>query len=96
MQATSSIEPLKTYLKDWEDLDIAAYRLAICLGLMQSPSDDEFETFRAAKSVFWSNDKLGTELYEFIYTLITIGILEMEHENDQIRWNPSFKGSWEQ
>jgi hypothetical protein len=55
------VDTLKQTLADWTDLDVAAYHLAICLGLMQ------FELpFAKAKHVFWTNHPIGTLLVEML------------------------------
>jgi hypothetical protein len=46
---------LREALADWEDLDIAAYYLAICLGIL-TPDDGHFEQFRKSKWVYWSGN----------------------------------------
>lgn len=90
------IEPLKEKLKDWTDLDVAAYHLAINLGIM-SP-DVEFAT--DAKHVFWTKHIIGDKLYDFLFKLIDLHILEFRTndkriDNEKVRWNAEFKGSWE-
>ena len=82
----------KDMLGDWTDWDGAAYSLGISLGLMPNAS-----SFGRAKHVFWSNHPIGTMLYVMLDQLVEAGILEKRDEPDfQFRWNPSFRGSWEQ
>ena len=85
------METLKQKLKDWTDLDVAAYELAINLGII-SP-DVKFAT--DAKHVFWSKHIIGDRLYEFLFKLIDIKILEVAIDNEKVRWNAKFQGSWE-
>lgn len=84
------METLKEKLKDWTDTDVAAFHLAVCMGLMP----DTHETFSChAKHVFWSNDDVGNALYTLLFLFVDAGILE--ENDDGFRWNPKFKGSWE-
>ena len=84
------METLEEKLKDWTDTDVAAFHLAVCMGLMP----DDFELFSGnAKHVFWSNNDVGNKLFEFLFSLVKLGILE--ENDDGFRWNPNFKGSWE-
>ncbi len=83
---------LKEALGNWTDLDIAAYQLALCLGLMTP--DVEFAT--RAKHVFWTDNGIGNLLYKMLDELTQQGVLEKQVEPDyQYRWNADFKGSWE-
>jgi hypothetical protein len=84
---------LKEALSDWRDFDSAESALAISLGLMTPETN--FQT--DAKHVFWSDNPTGNMLSEFLTRLVQIGVLEYrETENDnEYRWNPAFKGSWE-
>jgi hypothetical protein len=81
---------LKQRLADWTDWDGAEYELAVCLGLMTS--DTPFST--RAKHVFWSNNPVGNTLRAIIDHLVEIQALEM-NDDEQYRWNSTFKGSWE-
>jgi hypothetical protein len=87
------IETLKEALKNWADQDSARLALAIALGLMTSETNYQTD----AKHVFWSNDPMGTFLYDAINRLVELGVLEKSEINDEdcFRWNSSFKGSWE-
>jgi hypothetical protein len=49
-----------------------------------------------AKHVFWSNNEVGNALYQMLDHLVKIGALEYDEEQQLYRWNPSFRGSWEQ
>jgi hypothetical protein len=45
---------------------------------------------------FWTNNKVGNSLSQMLDLLVNIGILEKRDEPDfQYRWNPVFKGTWE-
>ena len=82
---------LRESLSEWEDLDIAAFRLAQCIGLMKG-DDTLFGT--RAKHVFWSINPIGDQLIGFIQSLVQLRILESD-DDDRVRWNPSFRGTWE-
>ena len=76
---------LKEKLSDWQDLDLAAYDLAISMGIMTP--EDSFAT--KVKWVFWSNNPLGNALYGFLVDLVKIGVLE-KNDDDQVRWNQNY------
>jgi len=84
------MKTLKEKLKDWTDTDVAAFHLAVCMGLM--PDDNDLFSGNA-KHVFWSNDKVGNSLYTLLFSLVDAGVLE--ENDDGFRWNLNFKGSWE-
>ena len=77
-------------LKNWVDIDFAAYYLGIQLGLMPDEPG-----FGRAKHVFWSRHVVGEALVESLNQLKIAGILEFNEEEMQYRWNSEFKGSWE-
>lgn len=83
---------LKTAIRDWTDVDVAQYSLAVALGLM-SPTTP-FQT--DAKHVFWTDNPTGTMLHLILEDLVKFGVLESRLGSDlQYRWNVAFKGSWE-
>lgn len=83
---------LKNDLKEWQDIDTAAFCLACAIGLMK---EGDFQV--KAKHVFWSNNPIGDMLYEMLKHLVKVGILEENPDPEEMayRWNPNFKGSWE-
>ena len=82
---------LRIALKDWTDWDFAAYRIAICLSLMP-----EGIMPGRGKHVFWSANPMGDALHDFLLQLAKAGVLERREDPDeQFRWNPQFRGSWE-
>ena len=85
---------LKSTLKKWTEIDIAAFELGVVLGLMPDDVEPFPESF---KHVFWSSHDVGDALTGFLLNLVDAGVLErnLEDGNDQVRWNSSFKGSWE-
>lgn len=82
---------LREHLADWTDFDGAQYALALLLGLMSDGTD--FAT--TAKHVFWTNNPTGNMLSITLACLVTLGALE-ENDNGQFRWNPEYRGSWEE
>ncbi len=84
--------PLKQALKDWTDIDVAQFYLAVSLGIMGY--DVSFPS--EAKSVFWTNNPVGNATYAILEALTTANVLQKRDEPDfQYRWNPDFKGYWE-
>jgi hypothetical protein len=81
----------KKLIESIADWDVAAYHLGNCLGLMPDAAP-----FGGAKGVFWSNHPIGGMLYAMLDRLVEQGVLERRDEPDiQYRWNPEFRGSWE-
>ena len=77
---------LRERLKDWNDVDGAMFELAVILGIM--PAGDE--SWIKNKGIFWSNNPLGTTLYEMLQGLVKAGVLEFRDEPDQqFRWKTS-------
>lgn len=81
---------LKESLGAWTDRDLAAYELALALGIM-TPADD-FAT--DVKHVFWSANAVGDGLDAALEAFVAAGFLEWSEERDRIRWNPMFKSRW--
>ena len=78
---------LQESLEDWSDWDVAAFQLAVCLGLM---AEGDFPT--RAKHVFWSGNPLGRSLHHMLEHLAAAGALEVREEPDrQFRWNRAFR-----
>ena len=77
---------LRDELKEWRDPDGAAFALAVSLGLMDP--DTPFAT--DTKHVFWSDNELGNAFHDILDTLVEVGALEHESEDDRYRWNPRF------
>lgn len=92
-EAAPDANSLRDALGDWTDWDGAAFRVAVCLGLMR----DEPELLPGrAKHLFWSNNPVGNALYRILDELVAAGVLETCDEPDrQYRWNSAFHGSWE-
>jgi hypothetical protein len=87
-------ESLKVGLADWVHADVATYYLACCLGLMK-PEDGTLDGFRDAKHVFCGSSDVGSARWDFMETLEKLGVLEFDEKAIKWRWNPKFKGDWE-
>jgi hypothetical protein len=83
---------LRDRLRDWTDWDVAEWELARSLGLMHGGVRFHLEP----KHVFWTDNSIGQMLRDVLGQLTRIGVLEFREEPDnQYRWNPDFRGSWE-
>jgi len=83
---------LRAGLADWTDWDIATFALACALGVMGEGVRFHLE----AKHLFWTDHPIGTMLHEMLQRLVEVGVLQQRDEpDDQYRWNPGFRGSWE-
>jgi len=81
---------LRDALASWTDRDVAAFLLARALGVL-----DPQLTFQTdAKYVFWTDNKLGASLDQFLRQLADLGALEFDEEREQFRWNAQF--SWKE
>ncbi|MEZ5986119.1 MAG: Imm45 family immunity protein [Hyphomonas sp.] len=82
-------ENLATRLEAWTDLDVAAYHVAIALGLMPPPQAGAGPFyFGGRKDLFWTDNPLGNMLFGILNDMVVLGALE-EHSNDDtlVRWN---------
>lgn len=71
-------------LKDWTDIDWAAYKIGQSIGLFPDPAEPlDFQV--KYKHVFWSRNRLGDALYAFINELVLLGIMD-RNEDNQVRW----------
>ena len=75
---------LKSELEQWHDVDVAMYKLACVLGLMQS--DNDLTTFRENKHIFWTDNPIGNMLYKILKELHKAGLLESDPEEERYRW----------
>ncbi len=84
---------LRVALQEWTDWDAAAYSVGVALGIL-NPETSPFST--KAKQVFWSANAVGAGLHDILQSLVSLGVLLRRGEpDDQYRWNPAFRGSWE-
>ena len=75
---------LKRELEQWHDVDVAMYKLACALGLMEC--DTDLDTFRDNKHIFWTDNPVGNMLYKILRELHEGGFLESDAEGEQYRW----------
>jgi hypothetical protein len=89
----TDLRTLRSAIQEWTDVDLAQYSLALALGMIV-PDRSPFAT--KAKHLFWTNNPVGSALYEVLETLTRIGVIERRDEPDiQYRWNASYRGSWD-
>lgn len=74
---------LKEALKNWMDVDVAQYRLAKCLGVI-----DAHATFQETKYLWWTNSDIGSIIYNLLESMKDEGLLEYRDESGdyQFRW----------
>jgi len=63
-------------LKDWTDIDLAAFELAQCLGIVEN------ESFLETKWIYCSGNKTGDSLYKIHDELVETEFLEQLDEPD--------------
>lgn len=84
---------LAEHLEEWTDIDVAAYRLAVALGLMAPPQPDAgpFD-FGGRKDLFWTDNPLGNLMFRTLEEMVTLGALDT-HPNDEhlFRWNRDYQ-----
>jgi len=80
---TDETHTFKVFVQQWTDIDLAAYYLAQCIGLL----DKNVSFSKDAKHIFWSNNAVGNAMYAVIDELVSEGILESRDEPDyQVKW----------
>ena len=71
-------------LKNWTDIDWAAYKVGQSIGLFPDPAEPlDFQV--KYKHVFWSRNRLGDALYNLIQELVLERILE-RNDYHRVRW----------
>ncbi len=75
---------LKETLKDWDDWDVAQYKLGISLGLFQE-DNGSYDFFRENKYLFWSDHLIGKFLHNTLEEMLKLNILEFNDEEQQYR-----------
>jgi hypothetical protein len=81
------METLPVALSDWTDFDASAHVLAQSLGIMplQQKMIEE-------KWVYWSENPLGTMLYDTLERLVELSVLDRRVEPElQYRWCSTFR-----
>jgi hypothetical protein len=84
---TEQHRTLKRELEQWQDVDVAMYKLACVLGLMEY--DNDLGTFRDNKHIFWTDNPTGNMLYKILRALHEAGFLESDTEGQKYRWKQS-------
>lgn len=79
---------LKNMLQEWTDPDIAEYYLACCLGILIL--DDNFESFRESKHIFWTGNRTSSLLNRLLFSMVEAGLLDFDEEENMFRWNNSY------
>lgn len=79
------MKSLSERLKDWLDIDCAAYEIAVHLGLME---DNKFPHY---KGYFWTRNDIGDLCYDTLTKLEEIGVV-VHNGDDKYKWNPDFRG----
>ena len=82
-------QTLKLSLAEWTDVDVAAYYVAVALGVAPDPGR-EWDSWGGRKGLFWSANPLGDGLYRVLETLVETGVLEKDEEELKYRWNKKF------
>ncbi len=90
MNTHSKSQVLKEALADWEDADLAAYKLACALGILP-PEDGSYDGFRTCKSLFWGANPLGESLGKFLDELAKNNVLKYDETQMKFKWNEDFK-----
>ena len=84
---------LAEQLSDWTDIDVAAWHLAVSLGLMQPPQPDAPAfAFGGRKDLFWTSNPLGDLMFRLLGDLQTLGAVEVHPKDDHLlRWNSVYQ-----
>ena len=82
-------QTLRRSLAEWTDVDIAAYYVAVALGVAPDPGN-EWDFWGGKKWMFWSANPLGEGLSQVLDMLAESGVLEKDATEMMFRWNPKF------
>jgi hypothetical protein len=82
-------QTLRCSLAEWTDPDVAAYYVAVALGVAPDPGDT-WDHFGGKKWMFWSANSLGYGLVKVLDMLAENGVLEKDEDQMKFRWNPQF------
>jgi len=84
---------LRQSLKEWTEIDVAAFHTGVALGVIPPLSDEkEIYNFGGKKWMFWTKNPLGNLLFDLVESLVDLNILERhESDNQLFRWNASFE-----
>ncbi len=84
---------LRHSLREWTEIDVAAFHAGVALGIIPPLSDEkEIYNFGDKKWIFWTENPLGSLLFDLLENLVKLGILEKHKTDDQLyRWNSGFK-----
>ena len=76
---------LKEKLKDWTDIDIAIHHIAFELGLFKT------DNFTGFLWIQWTENKYNDFLKDTLKKLIELDMLEINPDEDAIRYNQKFE-----
>lgn len=72
------------YVSNWTEIDGVQYALMISLGLTNE------KDFQKVKHVFWTKNILGDELYKMVMSLVKMGYLLYDEENELFKYNEAW------
>lgn len=76
---------LKDKLSEWTDIDIAIHHIAVELSLFKT------DNFSGYLWIQWSENKYNDFLKDILQKLIKLGMLEINEDEDMIRYNNDFE-----
>ena len=87
-----SLYNLSHTLKEWTEIDISAFHIAVALDILPPLSDEkEIYNFGGKKHIFWTNNPMGNMLFDLLESLVILNVLEKQDTDDELyRWNPDF------
>jgi hypothetical protein len=77
---------LKDQLQDWVDIDTAQHLMAVDFGLVE-PSGEAYHKY---KWVYWSENPIGKKLYDILMSLVEMGCLFYDDEEQKVKWNNDY------
>lgn len=83
---------LRELLQDWTDMDYAAHKLAIHLGVIPVTGLTEFAT--KYKWLYWTNNPVSKSLYDSLSAMAAANILVFDEDLMKYKWNEDFKLSY--
>lgn len=83
---------LSVALKEWTEIDVAAFHAGVALGIIPPNVSGKTDyNFGGQKWVFWTENPIGSMLFDLLAKMTSAGILEQRPDDDQLyRWNAGF------
>jgi hypothetical protein len=86
MSTPSDFSSLKEALAEWQDIDVTAYYVGQCLGLIERNV-----SFAASKPLVLTSNSVSHVIYDILDALVKLAAVEYDPEEMRYRWSSTFK-----